>query len=108
VIFNHLIYGRTSNITDQNVPFQGELFLDFTLPGVIFGYIGLGFAFRWLQRRFEVADGAFSAFAWQYSAIWTSFLVFGSLAIFTQTAIYFFWPIVIFSLLRPDTGTKGG
>jgi hypothetical protein len=100
VIFNHLIYGKQATTTDQNAPFQGELFLDFTLPGVIAGYISLGLVVRSLQRWFRTSRSAFDAFAWQYGAIWVSFLVIGSLAVFSQMAIYFFWPVVLYSLLR--------
>ncbi len=99
-IYNHLIYGEQSSDTDQLVPFQGELFLDFTLPGVMAGYACLALAVGRLQRGFERAKSAFGAFAWQYVAIWVAFLVIGGLAVFSQVALYFFWPIVIYDLLR--------
>jgi hypothetical protein len=101
VIYNHLIYGEQSSDTDQIVPFQGELFLDFTFPGAVAGYLCLALGLRRLQRGFERSVSAFAAFACQYGAIWIGFLVIGSLAVFSQIAIYFFWPIVVFSLLRP-------
>jgi len=101
VIYNHLIYGEKSSDTDQIVPFQGELFLDFTFPGVVAGYLCLALGLHRLQRGFERSVGAVAAFARQYVAIWVSFLVIGSLAVFSQMAIYFFWPIVVFSLLTP-------
>jgi hypothetical protein len=98
-IYNHLIYGERSSIADQVVPFQGELFLDFALAGVVAGFLCLAFAFRSLQSKFERSTSAFAAFAWQYGAIWLGFLVIGSLAVVSQIAIYFFWPIVVFGLL---------
>jgi len=54
-----------------------------------------------VQRAFQKSTSAFAAFAWQYFSVWVGFLVFGSLAIFSQMAIYFLWPIVIFALLQP-------
>jgi hypothetical protein len=99
VIYNHLIYGERSSIVDQVVPFQGELFMDFTLPGVVAGYLCLALGLGRLQRGFERSVSAFAAFAWQYGAIWVGFLVIGSLAVFSQIAIYFFWPIAVFGLL---------
>lgn len=101
VIYNHLIYGQRSSDTDQVAPFQGELFMDFTFAGVVAGFLCLGLALRRLQSAFERTKRAFAAFALQYCAIWVGFLVIGSLAVFSQIAIYFFWPIIIFSLLKP-------
>jgi hypothetical protein len=98
-IYNHLIYGERSSIADQVAPFEGELFLDFALAGVLAGFLCLAFAFRLLQGKFERSTSAFAAFAWQYGAIWLGFLVIGSLAVVSQIAIYFFWPIVVFGLL---------
>ena len=105
-IYNHLIYGQQSSDTDQVVPFQGELFMDFTFPGVVAGYLCLALGLRRLQRGFERSASAFAAFAWQYGAIWVGFLVIGSLAVFSQVAIYFFWPLVVFSLLKPRTAAE--
>jgi hypothetical protein len=99
-IYNHLIYGAQSTDTDQVTPFQGELFLDFALPGVMIGYALLALAVGWLQRGFEQAKSAFGLFAWQYVATWLALLVIGSLAVFSQVALYFFWPIAVYGLLR--------
>jgi len=101
VIYNRLIYGDLG-VTDQIVPFQGELFLDFAWGGVLAGYILLGLLVSRLQLAFERASSAFAAFATQYAAIWVAFLVIGSLAVVTQIAIYFFWPILAFAFLRSD------
>lgn len=106
VIYNHLIYGEKSSDTDQIVPFQGELFLDFTFPGVVAGYLCLALGLHRLQRGFERSVSAVAAFARQYVAIWVGFLVIGSLSVFSQIAIYFFWPIVVFSLLARRSGAQ--
>jgi hypothetical protein len=101
VIYNHAIYGQDSDTADQVIPFEGELFLDFALPGVVVGYLILGLAIAKVQRAFELAPDAFANYAWQYGAIWIGFLAVGSLAVFTQIALYFFWPLIAYALLRP-------
>jgi hypothetical protein len=99
-IFNRQIYGPRTHQADQVTPFEGELFLDFTLPGVLIGYALIGLAIAKLQRAFERARDAFESYAWQYVAIWVGFLAVGSLAVFTQIALYFFWPLLAYALLR--------
>jgi hypothetical protein len=102
-IYNQLIYGRIGQI-DQVVPFQGELYLDFHLPGVIIGYLLLGIAVMFLQRRFLEAPTALQSFVWQYTATWLAFLVIGSIAVVSQVLIYFFLPIyalAAWSWIRP-------
>jgi hypothetical protein len=101
IVYNRLIYGN-AGIADQVVPFQGELFLDFAWGGVLVGYVVIGLLVSRLQRAFERASSAFDSFAWQYVAVWLAFLVIGSLAVVSQTAIYFFWPLIVFAWLRAD------
>ena len=60
VIYNHLIYGEQSKDTDQIAPFQGELFLDFTFPGIVAGYLCLALGLRQVQRWFERSANALS------------------------------------------------
>jgi hypothetical protein len=91
-IYNELLYGRVGQI-DQVVPFRGELFLDFHLPGVIIGFVLLGVAVLFLQERFREAPTALQSFVWQYSATWLAFLVIGSIAVVSQVFIYSFVPI---------------
>jgi hypothetical protein len=104
VVYNRLVYGRSGNL-DQVVPFQGELFLDFTFPGVLVAYLGLGFLVARVQRSFERSRTAFNAFAFQYSAVWLGFLVIGSLAVVSQVVIYFFGPVAAYAALRADGAT---
>jgi Mycoplasma MFS transporter len=102
-IYNRLIYG-SAEINDQVIPFQGELFINFHLPGVIIGYLLLGLVMQHLQRGFERAPTSLQAFSWQYAATWTAYLVAGSVAVLSQIFIYFFWPIYALALwtrLRP-------
>jgi hypothetical protein len=90
--YNELVYGST-NFHDQIIPFQGELFINFHLPGVLLGFFLLGLGIRWVQGRFERAPTALQAFAWQYGAIWLAFLVAGGVAGASQVFVFFFWPI---------------
>ena len=111
-LFNEQIYGPGSPQKDQIVPFAGELFLDFTYPGVFVGYLLLGMLAASLQRRFDRAEEALTAFVWQYACIWIGFLVIGSAEVTSQQLIYFFWPAVGLWLLarwrrRQDDAVEG-
>jgi hypothetical protein len=99
VLFNRLIYGDQP-VGDQIVPFQGELFLDFAYFGVVAGFGLFGLVLARVQSAFVAAADAFAAFAWQYAATWLGFLVIGSLAVVSQIAIYFSWPLLVFAWLR--------
>jgi hypothetical protein len=98
-IYNDAVYGPIGR-GDLVTPFQGELFLDFTFGGVAAGYLILGLLISRVQRSFERAPEAFAAYVWQYAGIWLGFLVIGSLAVVSQIAIYFFWPALVYALLR--------
>ena len=108
-VYNRLIYGNGTT-RDQVAPFEGELFLDFTFPGVLLGFAVVGFVIGRLQQAFERARSAFAAFVWQYVAIWIGFLVLGSIAVTSQITIYFFWPFIVFALfVKPDLlGSRSG
>ena len=90
-IYNRLIYG-TSEIQDQVVPFQGELLMDFHLAGVLAGYVLLGWVIHRLQGQFEWSASSLDRYIWQYTAVWASFLIFGSVSVVSQILLYFFWP----------------
>ena len=90
--YNKLVYG-SADVVDQIIPFQGELFINFHLPGVLLGFFLLGVSIRWLQGRFDRAPTVLQAFAWQYGAIWLAFLVAGGVAGASQVFVFFFWPI---------------
>ena len=98
-IYNTMIYD-TPEIHDQIVPFQGELFLDFNILGVIIGYCFLGWIAHKLQRAFERSRSCLDLFIWQYAAIWTFFLIFGSISVVSQIYFYFGWPIYLYFLYR--------
>jgi len=98
-IFNRMIYD-TSEIVDQIAPFQGELFIDLNIIGVIIGYCFLGWIALKLQRAFEKSKTSLEFFIWQYAAIWTFFLIFGSISVVSQIYFYFGWPIYLYLIYR--------
>jgi len=97
-IYNRLIYGDLGTI-DQVIPFQGELFINFNVPGVLVGYVLLGIAVGRMQRRFASALTSVERFAWQYAATWVAFLIIGSVSVVSQIFIYFFWPVYALAFL---------
>jgi hypothetical protein len=98
-IYNTMIYD-TPEVQDQIAPFQGELFLDFNIVGVISGYCFLGWIAHRLQRAFERSRSSLDCFIWQYAAIWMFFLIFGSISVVSQIYFYFGWPIYLYFLYR--------
>ncbi len=104
-IYNRLIYGPTVGFKDQVVPFQGELYINFGLPGLIVGFLLLGGIISRVQRRFLVADSELETYCWQYAATWLAYLVVGSLAVVSQIFVYFFWPVYALAVWRWMSGT---
>jgi hypothetical protein len=98
-IYNRLIYGA-SDIADQIAPFAGEIFLDFHLAGVLAGFCLLGWAAHKLQQAFERSKTSVEIFLWQYFAIWTFFLIFGSVSVVSQIFLYFGWPLYFYLFLH--------
>lgn len=93
-IFNQMIYG-TDAILDQNVPFQGEWFLDFNILGVLFGSAIFGWVLHRLQGAFERSRSSIEIYIWQYLSVWTCFLIFGfgGIGVQSQVMVYYCWPI---------------
>lgn len=104
-LYNMLIYNNP-DIIDQVVPFAGELFINFHFIGVIIGYAFLGYALSKLQWAFESARNAFEGYSFFLIAIWTSFLIPGSLAAASQIFIYYFWPIYCYFALHYLSGRR--
>lgn len=86
--------------TDQPARFVGELFLDFNVLGVIFGFLVVGYIAAVLQNRFEATAEALEIYILQFAALWLSYFVISSLEVVSQTAIYFSWPIYGFLLFK--------
>ena len=99
VLFNRLIYGDGS-VVDQVIPFQGELFLNFHIPGVVVAFVLLGMAMRRLEIRIDSSRDPVEQYAVMYIAIWLCFLILGSLASVSQIFVYFCWPIYVYAVLR--------
>lgn len=97
VIFNELIYGDVDNF-DQIIPLDGELYVNFHLPGVVVGNVLLGVFLAWLQRRFITAQSAVESYAWLMMALWTVFP--GSLPVISQIYVYSFWPIYTYFAVK--------
>ena len=94
-LFNRSIYD-VKDIEDQILPFATELFVNFHLPGVVAGFIGLGVFLAAAQHWFGNAESAFAAFSIQYVAIWGAMLAAWSASIYSQIVIYFFGPIYFY------------
>jgi hypothetical protein len=93
VLYNYAVYGFYG-VVDQIVPFDGELYWNFRLPGVIAGFVLIGIVIGALHRRFVASMSPWAAFVVMYAAIWTTFLIVGSLSVVAQIALYFGWPLI--------------
>jgi hypothetical protein len=98
-IYNRLIYGMLDS-QDQIAPFQGEAFLDFHMAGVLAGFCLLGWIAFKLQGAFKRAESLFDIFIWQYFAVWTFFLIFGSLSVVSQVFVCFCWSFYLYLIYR--------
>jgi hypothetical protein len=98
-LYNRLIYGN-DGIADQNIPFEGEVYLCLGPAGLVGAFLLIGAAIGRLQRSFSRAATAFESYALQFTATWVAFLVQGSLAAMAQVFVFFFWPIYGYALLR--------
>ncbi|GEM_PF-1981510 len=94
-LFNLAIYG-TLGIEDQIIPFSAELFANFHLPGVIFGFFLLAMFLSQAERWFVASQSMFFSFFVQYISLWVAMLAVWSAAIVSQIAIYFFVPIYFY------------
>lgn len=112
-LYNQLAYGRPG-IVDQVIPFAAELDWNFGVFGVVLGFLVLGLVVARLQRAFDVSDGIVSSFVLQYFAMWSAFLIIGSIQVVVQIFVYFSLPVLVLALLRrrrtavgPDGPTTG-
>jgi hypothetical protein len=94
-IYNQWLYG-SSTYQDQIVPFQGELFMNFHIPGVVLGYFLLGVLIAVLHRSFMDSRSALSAYVIQFTAIWAAFLVQGGITSVAYIAVTFSWPLLLY------------
>jgi len=100
-IYNEMIYGSGVDIEDQIVPFQGELFMNFHLPGIIVGFFLLGIVLAFLNRKFLSSLTPAEGYAWFFVSLWILFLITGSSAVVSQMFIFTLWPAyAVFVVLR--------
>jgi hypothetical protein len=93
VVYNEMIYGEPDTI-DQPLGLGAELYWNFGIPGIVVGYLLLGFAVRRFDDRVEAAADALASYSWSYCGIWVAFLAINSISVLAQIIEYFFWPIV--------------
>lgn len=98
-LYNYMIYGSTVS-QDQIVPFSGELLMNFHLPGVFAGFLALGACLAWVHRKFRDSLSPVDSYFFQYSGMWLTFLITGSLAVISQIAIYMCLPMYAWFLVR--------
>jgi hypothetical protein len=96
-ILNMLIY-QDPDVVDQILAYDGELYINFHVPGVVAGYAVLGWVVWCFQARFRRATQAVESYAWMLLAVWVVFP--GSLPVVAQMCIYFFWPIYVYFGLK--------
>jgi len=106
-IYNRWLYGSTG-VSDQVIPFAGELYIDFRAPGVAVGFVLVGAVLAWFQAGFLQARTALGSFVAQYAGMVFAFLIVGSALAVSQIFLYFFWPvyaIIAFDVMRVRSPT---
>lgn len=98
-----MLYNRAlgrGQFPDQNPQFTYELFRDFNVFGVLFGFAAVGCTLSVLQAHFDSADSALQSYILQYAAVWLGFLTVGSIDVLSQIAIYSAPPLYVFLFQR--------
>jgi hypothetical protein len=85
---------------DQIFQAEGELFLDFHIFGVVFGFVLLGWAVAKIQLRFELTSAAAEVYVLVFATVWLGFLTVGSIDVLAQIAIYSCPPIYLYLWVR--------
>jgi hypothetical protein len=98
-LYNEMIYGK-NGFSDQIIPFQGELFLNFHILGIIAGYWLLGVVTARLQHAFKEARTALDLYMTLYVSYWVVFLIQANPAIVSQIFVYFLGPIYVYFATR--------
>lgn len=94
-LYNRMIYG-SAGFADQIIPFEGEVRVTLGWAGLIVAFVVLGVVVSALQIRFEQSASSLFAYMSQYTAMWLTFLLQGSVAAVCQIFVYFFWPLYLF------------
>jgi hypothetical protein len=98
-LYNEMIYGK-NGFNDQIIPLQGELYLNFHIPGIAAGFWLLGLVASGLQHAFKKATTALDIYSTLYVSYWVLFLIQANLAIISQIVIFFLWPVYSYVGLR--------
>jgi hypothetical protein len=96
-IFNELIYGD-SEVLDQIIPYDAELYINFQVPGVVIIFVLLGGLQASVQNRFLHASAPIATYAWLLVGLWIIFP--GSLAVTSQNFVYVLWPIYAYGAVK--------
>ena len=94
-VYNYALYG-VRDIEDQIIPLDVELFANFHVPGVLFGFAALGMFVGRAEQWFAAARSAFGGFAVQYVSVWAAMLTVWSLSVYVQICWAFFGPIYVY------------
>lgn len=105
-IYNEMIYGSGVAIEDQIVPFQGELFINFHIVGILLGFSILGWIVAKLDRKFLESKSPVEGYCWFFASLWILFLITGSSAVVSQMFIVVFWPIYALFINRLRSGQR--
>jgi len=98
------IYGNLLGRDDQPALGVAEFFLDFSVFGVIAGFLTVGALVATLQNCFDRANEPFEVYVLQFASVCFSYIVVSGIEEVSQHAIYLSWPIYCFLLYR--WGTK--
>jgi hypothetical protein len=94
------LYGVVIERTDHPALFIAELFLDFSVLGVIAGFALVGRLVAALQDRFIAAGEPFELFLIQFAGVCLSYTVMSGIEEVAQFAIFLCWPVYAFFLYR--------
>lgn len=94
------VYQNLLGRSDQPITFVGELFLDFSIFGVIAGFVAVGACAGVLQNRFESSPEPFEVYVLQFASIFLSYLVIWGLGEVSLQVIDLSWPVYFFLLYR--------
>jgi len=98
VVYNSMIYGGYG-IIDQIIPFRGELFMNFHIPGVIGGYALMAYLVFKIDKAFKGAHHSFERYCWFIMGYWIAFSVIGGISIVSQIYVFLIWPIYFYLLI---------
>ena len=94
------VYAKMMGREDQPAPFLGELYLDFSVFGVVVGLFAVGAIVAALQNRFDLAAEPLEIYILQFTGLCCSYFIVCGMAEVTQFATYLFWPVYCLLLFR--------